>query len=523
MPVPRKGISFAQQIAIDRHYDQYIYGGNWDPFQRLTGTDCSGCVVDELDASLNNTAMEWTRHGLSTENWRPPSMGGAADPNNGPFGTVMVDDPSEFPADAAVLIALHHGPGGGANSHMWCQVDQLKIETHGSDNVYPNGATVLYDGQYFNDVVRDVHDTSYANSWWYLPGPIVDDGTPVPHQPSGVGIAPPGEPADTLFADISYFQAPLDPSYFAATYEDAGTGPWNYRVISIRANDGGFVDPNFAGNYQQAVNAVNAGQADFFIVYYYWRPGSQAVQTMMSLVNAQGGPHPKMVAMIDLESGGNPDVDVSSQVNSDYYALQQWLGNDARVIAYANVGDEKQMWQAKPEHLPMILAGYGSNPNDPTVFKIAHQYTDGTVGAGGLPTGAPPFGNCDMNSADGFSPSQLAAALGVGDGSVPTPVPQPPPPPVAPPPSSGGQTYTVAPGDTMFAIAAQFGISLAALEGDNPQIGNFAQINVGQVINIPGAPASTVARRRPSARKPAAKKAAPRKTAARKKTTARSK
>ena len=416
MPVRRKTVSFGQQIAIDRHNDFYVFGGNWDPFHRQTGTDCSGCVVDALDGSINGTAMEWTRHGLSTEDWRPPSMGGNANPLNGPFGTVMVDNPSQFPADAAVLVALHHGPGGGANSHMWCQVDQLAIETHGPDDS-PDGGTRLNsrNSEDFNDDVRDVHDTSFANNWWYLPGPIVEDGTPIPHQPSGLGPAPSGEPQDTLFADLSEFQCPLDDSYWAATYTDANTGPWNYDVISIRSNDGDHVDNNFAANYRAAVAAVESGKCKFFIVYYYFRAGGDAVNNHMQLVKAQGGPHPKMVSMIDLESGGNPSSDVSNQVNSDYHALQQWLGDDRRVIGYANVNDERTMWQTKPAHVPMILAGYGSNPNDPSVFKIAHQYTDGTGFGGGLPEEAPPFGNCDMNSADGFSPSQLASALGVGD------------------------------------------------------------------------------------------------------------
>jgi hypothetical protein len=414
MSVCRKTISFGQQIAIDRQGDPYVFGGNWDPFNRQTGTDCSGCVVDELDGSINGTAMEWTRHGLSTEDWRPPSMGGNANPLNGPFGTVMVSDPSQFPTDAAVLVALHHGPGGGANSHMWCQVDGLKIETNG------DAGTVLWDGKNFFDTVLDVHTVDSpsqygANNWWCLPGPIVEDGTPIPHQPSGLGPAPSGEPHDTLFADVSEFQCALNDSYWAATYTDANTGPWNYDVISIRSNDGDHVDNNFAANYQNAVAAIESGKCKFFIVYYYWRPGSDAVNNHMQLVKAQGGPHPKMVSMIDLESGGNPSSDVSNQVNSDYNTLVQWLGNDRRVIGYSNVNDERTMWQTKPANVPMILAGYGTNPNDPSVFKIAHQYTDGTGFGDGLPEGAPPFGNCDMNSADGFSPSQLASALGVGD------------------------------------------------------------------------------------------------------------
>jgi hypothetical protein len=437
----RKNLSFAEQIAIDRRGDPYIYGGNWDPFDREIGTDCSGCITDMLDASINGTAMEWTRHGLSTESWRPPSMGGSANPANGPFGTVMVDSPDQLPADAAVWIAFHHGPGGGANSHTWCEVAPgllgLKVETMGSNETLPNGGTVLNNGANLDDVTLDVHTVDGvngqygANNWWYLPGPVVEDGTPIPNQPSGVAAALPGEPADTLFADVSEFQAALDDSYWAATYMDAGTGPWPYRVISLRSNDGDHQDANFAANYANARAAADRGDCALIFVYYYWRPGSDAVNTHMAMVQAVGGPHAKHVSMIDLESGdGNPSSDVSNQVNADYFTLGQWLGDQRRVIGYANLGDERSMWQTHPASVPMILAGYGSDPNDPSVFKIAHQYTDGQGYGGGLPEGAPPFGNCDMNSADGLSPSQLATALGVGDSAAPpdaapTPAPAP--------------------------------------------------------------------------------------------------
>lgn len=414
-----------------------MYGGNWDPFNRVTGTDCSGGVVDALDAAINGTAMAWSRHGLSTEDWRPPAMGGAANPSNGPFGTVMVNDPSEFPADAAVLLAFHHGPGGGANSHTWCQVDKLKIETHGSDDTYPNGATVLYDGVNFLDVVLDVHtidspSTYGANSWWYVPGPIDEDGTPIPTAPSGTAVATPStEAPDTLWADVSEFQKPADASYWASTYSDQGA-EYNFRWLSIRSNDGDHVDLNFAQNYKECVRACNAGEADGFFVYYYWRPGADAVNNHMSLVNSLGGPHPLMVSMIDLESGdGNPSTDQSAQLDSDYAALAAWLGNPQRVVGYANVSDEKTLWQTKPiPNVPFILAGYGSNPTDSTVYKFAHQYTDGEGYGDGLPEGAPPFGNCDMNSADGLTSTQLANILGIG-----VPVVTQPPAPVSNPPA----------------------------------------------------------------------------------------
>lgn len=495
MAVKQQTSSFAIQIAIDRRGDDYVYGGNWDPFDRSTGTDCSGCVVDILDASINGTAMEWTRHGLSTESWRPPSMGGNANPNNGPFGTKMVGSPDQLPADAAVWIAFHHGPGGGANSHTWCEIPHtLKIETNGDDG------TVLNDYQGIQDSVLDVHTVDGvngqygANNWWYLPGPIVADGTPVPHQPSGASAPPAGEPADTLFADVSEFQVPLDDSYWKATYEDAGTGPWPYQVVSIRSNDGNHQDNNFTANYQRAVAAANDGRCKMFIVYYYWRPGTDAVNTHMAMIQALGGPHPKMVSMIDLESGGNPNSDVSNQVNADYFKLQQWLGDDRRVIGYANLGDERQMWQAKPTHVPMILAGYGSNPDDPSVYKIAHQYTDGQGYGGGLPEGVAPFGNCDMNSADGFSPSQLAEALGVADPAptpAPVPVPTPAPPPVPGPPP-GPQDPAAYPDvplsnqqmQMMFALTRDNNVQLRGPGQQGwPQLGQDAQKNDLTVVD----------------------------------------
>ncbi len=410
MPQTRKNISFGQQIAIDREGDPYVYGGNWDPFNRKTGTDCSGCVVDELDAGINGTAMEWTRHGLSTEDWRAPSHGGRANPLDGPFRTVQVAHPGLFPADAAIKIALHHGPGGGVNSHMWCQIDQLRVETNGD-----NG-TVLRDNAL-------AVDDPYGNDWWYLPGPIVEDGTPIPHQPSGTASAPAGEPRDTLFADVSHYQVPVTDAYTNATYSQDGTD-WHYCWLSIAANDGTRRDENFAENYAWCKKAADSGKLKGFIVYAYWRANWQeTLATFQDQVNSNGGPHPKMVAMIDLESGGNPGGDQSAGVNGMYYGLANWLGDERRVIGYSNLNDERTMWQTKPEHVPMILAGYGSNPNDPAVYKIAHQYTDGSGWGGGLPEGVPPFGNCDMNSADGLSPSQLASALGVGDVVPVTPPP----------------------------------------------------------------------------------------------------
>ena len=152
MPATLANIAFAKRIFADRVGNDYVYGGCWSPYDTSVGTDCSGLVVHILDAVVNGAAMTWTRHGMTTESWRPIEVG-----ETGPFGTVCVARPSDFPADAVVKIALHHGAGGGVNSHMWCEVDGVRAESNGSD------------GCVTGDRAMSVYDTGYANDWHYLP------------------------------------------------------------------------------------------------------------------------------------------------------------------------------------------------------------------------------------------------------------------------------------------------------------------------------------------------------------------
>lgn len=193
MTATRKSVEFAKRIGLDRVGNDYVYGGNWNPFDTNVGTDCSGCVIDICDAVRNGTAMAWTRHGMSTETWRPIEVGETGTI----FNTVCVANPRDFPADAAVKIAIHHGPGGGANSHMWCDVDGVRLESNGDDGCV-TGADA-----------RDVYDTSYANDWHYLPGGIVEDGTaptaPTP-TPAKVRIFGPDISNNNGFVDIAQIQ-----------------------------------------------------------------------------------------------------------------------------------------------------------------------------------------------------------------------------------------------------------------------------------------------------------------------------
>ena len=53
-------------------------------------------------------------------------------------------------------------------------------------------------------------------------------------------------------------------------------------------------------------------------------------------------------------------------------------------------------------------------------------------------------------------------------------------------PSAGTTSYTVQPGDFLYAIAVKFGVTLAALEAANPQVTNPTAIYPGEVLQIPG-------------------------------------
>ncbi|MEU1204998.1 hypothetical protein [Nocardia sp. NPDC005825] len=204
---------------------------------------------------------------------------------------------------------------------------------------------------------------------------------------------------DTLFADVSTFQAPVDDDY-------------PYEVLSFRSNDGTFRDDHFAHNYRWATAAADSGRLACFIVYFYWRPNWQeTVRTCIDMVTEAGGPHPRMIVMLDVEQGGNPSGDQSDGINRAYWAAADWLGDPRRVIGYANASDFASMWPTRPEGLRVVAAGYGNDPQLPG--QVAHQYTDGQGWGGGLPEGCAPFGPCDMNSADGLSPDEFSAACGI--------------------------------------------------------------------------------------------------------------
>lgn len=184
MTVTATHLKWATDMLDARVGAPYVYGGVLSPTNTRQGCDCSALAAHALNAALFGPAMTWQRvdptNGnawITTESWRPIRTG-----QRGPFGTITVGRPADIPADAAVKVALHHGPGGGANSHMWIELAGRRFESAGDK------------GLVADDRARPISDP-YAGDWAYLPAPAGPPAAPA---------APPERytvrPGDTLSA-----------------------------------------------------------------------------------------------------------------------------------------------------------------------------------------------------------------------------------------------------------------------------------------------------------------------------------
>ena len=172
MAISRANVEATKRFirARDDANAPYVYGGALTTDPRV-GTDCSEVWQTVLEMVHGRWKPGRQAEGATTESYRYIPVGGV-----GPFGTIRVASLRDIPANAAARLAFHHGPGGGANSHVWGDLDGLRIESAGSKGVVTgNQARPVEDG--------------YANAWAYLPGPI--DGVAGPPPPLGVGSTGP--------------------------------------------------------------------------------------------------------------------------------------------------------------------------------------------------------------------------------------------------------------------------------------------------------------------------------------------
>lgn len=163
----RSSLNYAQQIFYARlpyggTEDSYVYGGTWDKDDPSVGCDCSGLVTDILSAVFEGEQnMIWGREGMSTESYRYKPLGMQM---IGVFPLMHVSSYTDFPADAVVNIQLHHEGEGGPDSHMNCRCNGIYMESNGDVGICTLGTGAM------------AMSNGYWNDWWYVPGPVTEDG-----------------------------------------------------------------------------------------------------------------------------------------------------------------------------------------------------------------------------------------------------------------------------------------------------------------------------------------------------------
>lgn len=152
--ITRHDVENAKNLVRERLGARYVFGGMFDRYNLQQGTDCSGVWQDVLATALGRLIWGREAEGNTTEAYRHVRVGEV-----GPFGTIRVARPQDIPADAVAKLAFHHEGNGGASSHMWGELDGMRIESAGSK------------GLVTGDKAWPI-DHPYANAWAYLPGPI---------------------------------------------------------------------------------------------------------------------------------------------------------------------------------------------------------------------------------------------------------------------------------------------------------------------------------------------------------------
>lgn len=257
-------------------------------------------------------------------------------------------------------------------------------------------------------------------------------------------------------------------------------GDWNavagngitFAQVKVTENYGSdaYVSPDASGQINGARNVgITPGG------YHFAQPGDMDAQAafFVNECSARGGLLPGSLApMLDMEADGFPNAD---EFVAGFISSYRRYSGLAKIVVYGNQNWFNNILHADQwvdDQVYLQLAQYNGDPGNTSWHhpRLAlHQHTD----KGNVPG---VYGNVDRDcTMPGFSLADLV--LG---GVVVQPVPVP-----APAPAPSGDTYTVQPGDTLSGIAAMWGTTVSAVAVANG-IANPNLIYVHQVLHRPG-------------------------------------
>lgn len=235
---------------------------------------------------------------------------------------------------------------------LWQEKVGIPVSKHWDDTTAQTVVQLQIAKGWFNDD-NPYKGRLYAGEW----DAVVREGW----KPSA-----PVEPFGVYWNDISQWQdIPVDNSY-------------PHRVFCFRALSREF-DTLAPANYREAKRMADEGRLDCIIVYAFLWPDRDTIGMLRKFFADNGGVHPKVCIMLDVEdAGGKITADCTAQANDFIEQAITLVGNDPRrVCGYQNFVINSHLWKSRRADLKMIIPNYslrpGQRPNGPQFF--AHQFT----------------------------------------------------------------------------------------------------------------------------------------------------
>lgn len=301
----------------------------------------------------------------------------------------------------------------------------------------------------------------------------------------------------------------IDISGWVASPDWGAVSNQGVKFVFVKASENTFADAKFSQHWQGSKSVGMLRGA-----YHFFHPeannSAQQANTFIQTVGADKGELPPVLDLEQVYVNGNP---ISMPSGAAMLALiKQWLdpiesafGRKPMIYASAFFLNQQGINAAWLNNYPLWVAQYPYAPGTNVEYTSASTMPTPTSGMPQQPAGFLPWTFWQYSSKGqltGFPPSQLLdfnyfngslndltafaskAAPIAAQPVMPQSVPQPvPPAPVAPTPPVTHVTYTVKPGDTLYAIAVKYGTTVQAISAAN-DISNPNLIQVGQVLII---------------------------------------
>jgi len=287
------------------------------------------------------------------------------------------------------------------------------------------------------------------------------------------------------------------------------------KFVFVKASENTFADSKFSQHWQGSKSVGMLRGA-----YHFFHPeANNSMQQANTFIQAIGADKGELPPVLDLEQvyvNGNP---ISLPAGGAMLTvIKQWLdpvesafGRKPMIYASAFFLNQQGVNASWLSNYPLWVAQYPYVPGTSDQYKSASVIPTPTSRMPQQPSSFPPWNFWQYSSKGqlaGFPPSQfldfnyfngslndLTAFASKAAPAVmqPAPAPQPPAPvPATPPPPPAvtatppapRATYTVKPGDTLYAIAVKYGTTVQAITAAN-NITNPNLIRVGQVLVIP--------------------------------------